>query len=34
MDKPMKHTSGRKIRSDMKVGEIKYQGSLALTATQ
>jgi hypothetical protein len=29
MDSPIKHTSGRKIRSDMKVGEVKYQGSIS-----
>jgi hypothetical protein len=26
MDKPIKHLSGRKIRGDMKVGEVKYKG--------
>jgi len=28
MAKQIKHTSGRKIRSDMKVSEVKYQGSM------
>ena len=28
MDKRIKDTSGRKIRGDMKVGEIKYKGSI------
>jgi hypothetical protein len=28
MDKPIKHTSGKMIRSDKKIGEMKYKGSI------
>ena len=28
MDRPIKHISGRKIRSDKKVNELKYKGSI------
>jgi hypothetical protein len=28
MDKPIKHTSDRKVRGDKKVNEMKYKGSI------
>jgi len=28
MAKSIKHTSGRKVRSDKKVNEVKYKGSI------
>ena len=28
MDKPIRNSSSRKIRSDKKMGEVKYKGSI------